>query len=560
MSRINLERYLIEFTLSKVRLSGLGVILLTLIAACHSFLVYETPKLGLLFTIFTVGVNLIRVWKTKNYSECKIKNFSFSEIKSEIKIQSLLACMSAFSFGLWTSFLMYNFGTTHPTFFISLIMVTGMASAGMVTFSAHVATYQKYVGLLFIGWLAEGFLFYFDKHFLIIGLTSVLYITFLFKTSRVMHDAFLDQARMSFKADMTSRMVQSYLESLPGVVSVLDKDLNYIFESQNLEKKEGTHVSRPLGYKHPGSYFVKKVTEFSKSSDLKTEFITKISFDKTEERTRHFYLSKINDDHKILCFSIDIEDKVQIENNLAKERITLEHASRLASLGQMAAGIAHEINNPLAIISGTLSVIPRYINNEEKLNSKLANIKNATDRILKIVHSMRVYSRKSDNEDSPAQSVDNVIENIVPLATDNLNKNSINLQLELNSKTAVSLPEVSVGQILINLINNAVDAISGQVNPWIKIETQEIDLETNYPFIQIRVTDSGCGIPLELRSKIMEPFFTTKEVGKGTGLGLSVAVKTAEHFGGKLELDDSLPNTSFVLKIPMKDQSKKIAA
>jgi signal transduction histidine kinase len=559
MSKVNLERYLIEFTLSKVQLSGVGVILLTLIASGHSYLVYDVPKLGLIFTALTLTLNFFRVWKAQNYTNEKIKLFDFHQIKKEIKTQALLAYASAFSFSLWTSFLMYNFGTKHPTFFITLIMVTGIASAGMVSFSAHVATYKKYVIFLFLSWFTQGLILNFDKHFLIIALTTVLFVVFLFKTSRIMNDAFLDQAKMSIQADTTAQLIKSYLESLPGFVSVLDENFNYVFESQNLEKNYGSSLSKRLGYKHPDSVFFKKVTAFAKSNHLKGEFITKISFDQNEERTCHFYLSKIIGDQKILCFAIDIEDKVQIENNLAKERIKLEHSSRLASLGEMAGGIAHEINNPLAIISGTLSLIPRYLNDEEKLQSKLLNIKNATDRILKIVNSMRVFSRKSDADDLPQKSIDCVIENIIPLTVENTRKNNIELSLKLNSTSQILIHEVSVGQILINLINNSVDAISGQEKPWIKIETQEMTQNTNYPYIEVRVTDSGYGIPIELRNKIMEPFFTTKSVGKGTGLGLSVAIKSAEHFGGKLELDENNSNTSFVLKIPMKSQNKAVA-
>lgn len=552
MKSANLERYLIEFTLSKVRISSLGVILLTIIASCHSILVYKASEWALVFASLTVFINLARVSKCRNYSINKIVLFSIDQIKRELKVQALLAWFSAFSVSLWTSFLMHNFGTTHPTFFVSLIMISGMASAGMVTFSAHVATYKTYVLLLFLSWLAQGLIFYLDEHFFIIALTSVLFILFLFKTSKIMHDAFLDQAHMSFNADKATQIIQSYLRSLPGVVSVFDQHLNYVFESHNFDKPTNLGDTYRLGYKYPDSVFVKNVKEFAKSKNEKFEFIEKINFNQSEARTRQFYLSKIEEHQKILCFSMDIEDQVQIENNLLKERLNLENASRLASLGEMAAGIAHEINNPLAIISGSLAVIPRFLDNREKLLSKLANIETATDRISKIVYSMRVFSRKSDSVDSPPNSIDSIIENILPMAIEKIKRNNIDLSLKLNSKSVSSLQEVAIGQILINLINNAVDAIGGKDQAWIKIETQELGTDLDRPYIEVRVTDSGPGIPPELRSKILEPFFTTKPVGKGTGLGLSVAVKSAEHFGGKLEIDESHPNTSFVLKIPLR--------
>jgi signal transduction histidine kinase len=105
--------------------------------------------------------------------------------------------------------------------------------------------------------------------------------------------------------------------------------------------------------------------------------------------------------------------------------------------------------------------------------------------------------------------------------------------------------EVQLSQVILNLLNNAFDAISELPNKWVHLESR-----MNEGIIEIRVIDSGSGIPEELREKILQPFFTTKEVGQGTGLGLSISKGIIESHGGTLSIDIKSQNTCFVIQIP----------
>jgi signal transduction histidine kinase len=110
--------------------------------------------------------------------------------------------------------------------------------------------------------------------------------------------------------------------------------------------------------------------------------------------------------------------------------------------------------------------------------------------------------------------------------------------------------EVQISQVLLNLIQNAVDAIEAQTTKkWIKLEILPVSNTC-----QIRVTDSGLGIPISLQDKILQPFFTTKDIGKGTGLGLSISSSIVREHGGQFFYDKDSPNTSFVIEIPMTQQ------
>ena len=104
---------------------------------------------------------------------------------------------------------------------------------------------------------------------------------------------------------------------------------------------------------------------------------------------------------------------------------------------------------------------------------------------------------------------------------------------------------VHIAQVLLNLLHNASDAVSGTPDPWIWLEV----IERNES-VELRITDSGKGIPLLIQEKIFQPFFTTKDVGTGTGLGLSISMGIIRDHGGQLEIDNNCPNTCFVIRLP----------
>ena len=108
-----------------------------------------------------------------------------------------------------------------------------------------------------------------------------------------------------------------------------------------------------------------------------------------------------------------------------------------------------------------------------------------------------------------------------------------------------------ISQIILNLINNAFDAIGKTKNPWIKITVAQLN-----EFVEIAITDSGKGIPVELQEKLFDSFFTTKNHKNGTGLGLAICKRIAEEYGGSLYIDKHCPNTRFVLQLP-NTQAKK---
>lgn len=229
--------------------------------------------------------------------------------------------------------------------------------------------------------------------------------------------------------------------------------------------------------------------------------------------------------------------------------LKLIESARLVSLGEMAGGIAHEINNPLAIISGRAAQLLRAAENQtlnpEHLMKGLKNIELTVDRIAKIIRGLRAVSRNAVNDPIEPVVVSQVVDEVLELATERLRNSGVQVFKDINSQFIVTARGPQLAQVLLNLINNSFDAISSSPQRWIQIYTA-----VNADLIQISVVDSGNGIPEKVAQRIMEPFFTTKGVGKGTGLGLSISKGIIESLGGRFYYDNHHPNTHFVLELP----------
>lgn len=252
-----------------------------------------------------------------------------------------------------------------------------------------------------------------------------------------------------------------------------------------------------------------------------------------------------SEDKKLLGFIGTIEDITEIKNQQQK----LLESSRLSSLGEMAAGIAHEINNPLAIISGVSTLLiekmERNTMRPDEIRSYLEKIDSTSHRIAKIIRGLRAYAREGTNDPFEWTPLETIFENTLALCAEKFKVHNVNLSTRFDKSLKILCREIQISQVLINLLNNAYDAIGNSEPSWIQISAEEKESE----FI-IRVTDSGSGVSQIHTNDIMKPFFTTKDVGKGTGLGLSISSSIMAQHGGQLYLDQQSVYTSFVVSFP----------
>ncbi|HVR35294.1 MAG TPA: ATP-binding protein [Methylomirabilota bacterium] len=226
----------------------------------------------------------------------------------------------------------------------------------------------------------------------------------------------------------------------------------------------------------------------------------------------------------------------------------LRQAEKLSALGQMISGVAHEINNPLAVIKGYIELILARHQLSGATRADLEKVARESQRAARLVRNFLSFAREQPG-DRVRLDLNQLIRRILDLRRFDFMVGGVDLQLELDA----SLPEIladadQVQQVIVNVVNNALQAMAEQSNPKVLRIASEREGDLN----RLRIEDNGPGIPGEVEARIFEPFFTTKEVGTGTGLGLSIAHSImSDHQGRVFHERSALGGAGFVLEFPV---------
>ncbi len=249
----------------------------------------------------------------------------------------------------------------------------------------------------------------------------------------------------------------------------------------------------------------------------------------------------------LLTFS-DITSMKESQELILQQQAQLFSTAKLSSLGEMAAGIAHEINNPLAIISGRLEIASREfeIGNPVKAADDIKKAHDVIPRIRNIISGLQTFSRGGDHELSQMANVSKMVNEVISFCRERIQNLEVKIELQIDSQLTIECRPGQIEQVLLNLIHNSTDALKYSQDKWIKITATSV-----VDHIQIAISDSGTGIKTELAQKIMEPFFTTKDIGKGTGLGLSISRGIINAHSGQLRLLKNSDPTTFVIELPI---------
>lgn len=243
----------------------------------------------------------------------------------------------------------------------------------------------------------------------------------------------------------------------------------------------------------------------------------------------------------------DVTDRVKLEDQL-------QQSDKLSSIGLLAAGVAHEVNTPLAGISSYTQMLLSQMIDEDPKRRVLEKVLTQTERASGIVNNLLNFSRTSGADFGPVD-INRVVEDTLQLLELQLRKSDV----EIDRRYAENLPEAygnagKLQQVFMNLILNARDAMPG--GGTLEVETEEVDR-----MIVIHIRDTGIGIAAENITKIYDPFFTTKSVGQGTGLGLAVSYGIVQEHSGRMQVESSPgKGTTFTIKIPSRFRRMQAAS
>jgi two-component system NtrC family sensor kinase len=243
----------------------------------------------------------------------------------------------------------------------------------------------------------------------------------------------------------------------------------------------------------------------------------------------------------------DLREILKMRRELEESQVQLLQAEKIGSLGRLSAGVAHEINNPLAGILIYAELLERQLESITFDREYLTEIISQTLRCQQIVTRLLEFSRQSLGEKTHFD-----INEIILRCIDLISHQAIFHNIEVKTKLNTELPQImgdpgQLQQVLTNLLLNAADAMQGQGKITVTSRPNP-----SHDGIILTLTDTGPGIPPDIQDKIFEPFFTTKAPGKGTGLGLSIVYGVIQRHGGAIELD-SAPGggTTFTIRLPL---------
>jgi PAS domain S-box-containing protein len=262
---------------------------------------------------------------------------------------------------------------------------------------------------------------------------------------------------------------------------------------------------------------------------------------------------------RVCGIASDVTEEKRRNLEREEQRAQMLQASKLSALGEMSAGVAHEINNPITIILGKAHRLRTLAENgtldKPTVLQTVEKIELTANRIAKIVHALLHFSRDGSANPLQETTAQKLLDEILPLCAERFHKNSVKLIVDAGPEVSFRCRPVEISQVILNLLNNAFDAVAALPNPWVKLEVR-----AEGEHLELWVSDAGEGVPPAIRAKIFDPFFTTKEIGKGTGIGLSLARGIVEKHGGRIWIDETNPHTCFRLRLPLMPAEAKKAA
>jgi PAS domain S-box-containing protein len=406
---------------------------------------------------------------------------------------------------------------------------------------------------------------------------------------------YLITTRLKDKDERINEVRERYeqiVQATDVLMCIVDHDDKILFANQKLVRFYGFQDEKSLlGFTISQIYNEDEIESEKSLNHVKSVYennatVQYESYDKNHDIWFANTLSPIRDpsSHDVFAVCIiskDITDRIEREKNLndtvemlRKTRDQLIQKDKMAALGRLASGIAHEMRNPLEIISMGMDYLENNLPDDNpNINESIERIFNAINRAENIIKNILSFSRQSVGEITQIP-ICQLLDNVLTLAQQTIQKNSVNVKREYeNELLEVAGDYNMMEQVFLNLVNNAVDSMKNDKEKRLTIRAykqlvSEVGYKTGYrradyfsigdEMIIVEISDTGKGIPEEILPKIFEPFFTTKAKNEGTGLGLSIAHMIMDRLYGTIDVESrENQGTTFFIKLQPKSRLTK---
>lgn len=372
----------------------------------------------------------------------------------------------------------------------------------------------------------------------------------------------LDITERKISEEMIRQSEERYrnlVETAPDIIYVIAiKDGTFLSLNPAFEKLTGWERSQWLGKSFKGLTHPDDLPLAVQTTEIVSEGKTPPTYElRLTTRSGGFIIGEFTsapqyENGKVVAeFGMirDITERKRAESE--KDHLTkqLLQSEKMAAVGQLAGGVAHEINNPLGVILGFAQSVLRRLKMDDPILMPIQSIEREAKRCKNLVQDLLTFSRvgKTDKE---MCDINELVQSSLTLVEAQTKVKSVELIKELGAGTVeATVSRNQIQQVIVNLCNNAIDAMPENGKLTVRTMLSSYD---GKDFAEIQIQDNGTGIPKDIQTKIFEPFFTTKEVGKGTGLGLSLVYEIIQKHQGKIELESDLGKGSlFKILLPV---------